>query len=371
MALVAYVGMRQAALGRPGVGSGGAADWVGALAGFGRSLELLFVPLRLRATHLPAEGVERTVTAALGLIGLVGLASAVVWCWARRPRIALGAGWIPAALAPVFGVVALALLPVAERFVFLPSVGLALLAAAVGAVPAPGRRRVVAACIVAAALLSAMRLPVYRTDHALFESIVEDHPDYYLGHFGLGQAQHRAGRPDLALAPLEQAVRLEAGSPLINRRRGEASRALARVYFDLGREDEAIAELERAWELQPDNGPLGARLGFACMKAKRFERAEQVLRRAVALEPDVSGPMENLALVLARREAFDEALPYLERAAVLEPDRAELQYNLGNCRAALERYDDAARAFRRALAIDPGHADARRNLKIISGRGGS
>ena len=207
---------------------------------------LLLFPLTLRADYSPAERTAvtdildpRLAAGVLVTILVVGLIAAA---WRRGRRIeALGLGWAVIAYAPVSNLIVPIGVLVAERTLYLPSAGV-VVAVAVWAVGALPRRVLIAgtaALVAAGAARSAWRVPVWRDDATLTESILADSPRSYRGPARAGGLFQSAGRPERALAAY-----LRAGA--IYDRDAQVWLGAADAALTLGRRAQADSLLARA-----------------------------------------------------------------------------------------------------------------------------
>jgi len=148
---------------------------------------LLVFPLKLRVDYSPNERMLVTSVASLRL--LAGLACFLLWgmllvlAWRRGRRVeAFGLGWIGIAFFPVANLVFPTGFLVAERTLYLPSVGLVLAAGSwLARWPVGQRRMVVATLVVLGAARTALRVPVWRDNSTVTLSILEDSPQSYIG----------------------------------------------------------------------------------------------------------------------------------------------------------------------------------------------
>ena len=192
-----------------------------AIAALGDVLRLLLVPLTLRVDYSPAE---RTIVRSL-LDGrfLIGLACLAVWAgllvmaWRRQRRLeAYGLGWIAIAFLPVSNLLFSSGVLLAERTLYLPSVGLALAAgAALGRLPAKRLRVALALIVLAGGIRSALRTPVWHDDFSVTQSILKDSPESYRGPARAAAIFQSHRQPERALAALRTATRIYDGDPTL------------------------------------------------------------------------------------------------------------------------------------------------------------
>jgi len=192
-----------------------------ALAALGDVLRLLVFPLTLRADYSPAE---RTIVRSL-LDGrfLIGLASLALWAgllvmaWRRQRRVeAYGLGWIAIAFLPVSNLLFSTGVLLAERTLYLPSVGLALAAgAALARLPVQRLRVALALIVLAGGIRSGLRTPVWHDDFSVTQSILEDSPQSYRGPARMGAIYQSHRQPERALAALHEAARIYDRDPTL------------------------------------------------------------------------------------------------------------------------------------------------------------
>ena len=192
-----------------------------AVAALGDVLRLLIFPLTLRVDYSPAE---RTIVRSLWdgrfLIGLACLAlwaALLVMAWRRQRRLeAFGLGWIAIAFLPVSNLLFSTGVVLAERTLYLPSVGLALAAgAALARLPVQRLRIALALIVVAGGIRSALRTPVWHDDFSVTESILQDSPESYRGPARMGAIYQSHRQPERALAALRTATRIYDRDPTL------------------------------------------------------------------------------------------------------------------------------------------------------------
>jgi len=194
------------------VGHGPVAVRLTAVAALADVTRLLVFPLTLRADYSPAE---RTIVAspldwrfAVGILCLVVWALLLAVAWRRGRKIeALGLAWVALSYAPVANLIFPAGVLIAERTLYLPSVGFAL-AIGAWARQLEGRRLwvLVGALAVLGGGWSAHRVPVWRNDRTVILSILDDSPRSYTGPMAVGSIYLTSRQPEKALAAFDSAA---------------------------------------------------------------------------------------------------------------------------------------------------------------------
>jgi Tfp pilus assembly protein PilF len=131
-----------------------------------------------------------------------------------------------------------------------------------------------------------------------------------------------------------------------------------------GRFNEAIPHYQDAIRLKPDHAKAYNNLGRSLQKLGRLDEAITSIRRAIQIDPDLELAYINLSDALVAANRLDEAIAARQQAARLNPFNAVNINNLGGLLASTGRYDAAIAHFRRALELQPDFQDARRNLQM-------
>jgi Flp pilus assembly protein TadD len=292
------------------------------------------------------------VAAACGLVVLV--TAVVSRAAAGRPWLALGWVWFVIALLPVLGLVQVGVQARADRYTYLPQVGLFAAAAIEGARFARLRSRAarlalaaVGAGIVAAlALGTAGQIRHWRDTEALFLRALDVTSDNHVAHYALSIELVRRGEAEAGLAHAEEAVRLR---PRSARAQEQLGACLAR----LGRHVEALARLEEAARLDPRRATVHARIGAVLLEHGRPLDAIPPLEHAARLAPDLPAAHANLGQALARSGRLEPAVSSYRRALELEPDSLDTRLFLGAALVELGRLDEAERELGIALEREP------------------
>lgn len=128
----------------------------------------------------------------------------------------------------------------------------------------------------------------------------------------------------------------------------------ARAHRALGNEAQAIADLEMAFDLAPDQPGVMVKLGQAWIdQGDRAEAAYDLMRRAVALSPNEGGVVAVLGRAYFQLGEYDNAVRQLERAVVLSPDDPMIKDYLGDAYWQVGRRIESSFQWSRALDLDP------------------
>jgi tetratricopeptide (TPR) repeat protein len=141
--------------------------------------------------------------------------------------------------------------------------------------------------------------------------------------------------------------------------------AVATLYLDAGRYDEAIAEFRQSLQLNPDSAPTQYNLGFALSARGRREEAIAAFQAALRIDPDYAQAHNNLGALLQIGGQQDAALEHYRRAAALRPDNVESHTNLGQLLSIRGRPAEAAAQFAEALALRSDNIQALAGLAWI------
>ena len=312
-----------------------------------------------------------------------------VSCWTareygRRPYLAVGWCWYLIALLPVIGLVQVGAQARADRYMYVPMVGLSVMAAwgVRDALRAGPRWRVPAGVLAGVALLACGAAAWTQTGYwensgTLFRHALEVTGENYLAEHNLGV--YLLERPDNladATAHLEQAVRL---NPASVRAHSDLGNALSRVPHRL---EEAIGEYRAALRIDPDSPIPHNNLGNTLAQDGRLEEAIAEYQTALRLKPDYAEARANLAVAqdagpesaarhynlgvsLSQEGRAAEAVAEFQAALRLKPDYADAENNLGVALGQMPgRSGEAIAHFRAALGLRPDYADAHYNLGI-------
>ncbi len=141
----------------------------------------------------------------------------------------------------------------------------------------------------------------------------------------------------------------------------EALRLLGLVHDQQGEHKTALALIEQAIALKPNDANTHANRANALRGLNRFDEALVSYDRAIGIAPDHATAHNNRGIVLRDLKRFHEALASYDQAIALNPNYALAHYNRGNTLRQLNRAEEAIASFDRAIELNPQHASAHFN----------
>lgn len=174
-------------------------------------------------------------------------------------------------------------------------------------------------------------------------------PDVWFNH---ARALRLLGRNDGALASIEKAVALAPGDVT-------AVTELGLILMDLRRYEEALGCYDTVLARQPPTPNALINRGVALIKLKRFEEAVGCLDRAIALDPREANAFANRAIALRMMRLYDEALASFDRALAINPRHVHALYGRGQVLAENTQYAEAASTFSTLISVQPDYPYAR------------
>jgi protein O-mannosyl-transferase len=301
---------------------------------------------------------------------VVGLGVLLLWLGRRRPCLLVGWCWFMGTLMPVIGLTKGWGCFMADRFTYMPSLGL-LLAVVWGAYELTPRWRyrlaalaaVGAVAIVLCLALTWQQLGRWQDSETLFRHTLAVTENNDVAHNNLGIALEKKGQIDEALRHFREALRL---APNYAHAHNNLGNALARQ----GHSDEAIRHYQDAIRLRPDYAEAHYNLGIALDKRGQMDEAIRQLQEAIRLKSDYADAHNNLGIVLDKQGQIDEAIRHYQEAIRLKPDHADAHNNLGADLDEKGQIDEAIRHYQEAIRLKPDHADAHNNLGLALGKQG-
>ena len=292
---------------------------------------------------------------------LVAVTAWVAWCAQSRPHLAVGWLWFLGMLVPVIGLVQVGMQRMADRYTYLPLIGVFVMVA--WEMPertarwlSPKVLAAVASLVLVTCIAASSRETSYwKDDEHLFGRALEVTPDNYVALVNYGGALQKRGELAEAIRKFTAAVAL---APELD----PARCGLGTALVAQGRYDEAANQFARVLQLQPDQVVALMQLGMVRSRQGRLAEAAELFSRVLRLHPEDAGAHNNLGNVLARQGKDEEAVRQFEETVRLKPDHAGALNNLAISYKKLGRIAEAIAHYREAIRLQPESVEAINNL---------
>jgi len=285
----------------------------------------------------------------------------------RRPFLAFGWFWYLGTLVPVIGLVQVGSQSRADRYTYIPMVGVSIMLAWGARELIKSDRALAAAGLTTGLIwcgLTWRNLENWQNSETLFLHALQTTDRNFVAYNNLGTIRRRQGRVEEAISDFENAVRVQPESP-------ESLDNLGEALTTLGKSDEAIAHLLAATRIRPTFVKAHIDLGSALMRAGRVEQSAAQFQEALRLDPANSDAEYRMAGALMIEGRPQEAMPHLQKALpeLVETvrrnlDDADGHYNLGEVYGMMGRPAEAVLEFSSAVRLRPDDPEARFNLGV-------
>ena len=255
---------------------------------------------------------------------LAGVTLLVLWAARTKPYAAVGWFWFVGTLVPVIGLVQVGNTPVADRFTYVPQIGLYLaMAWAMRDWTVSWRHcrpvlGTVAALVITALMVCAWKQTTYwRNSESLWTHTLACTTDNFIAQNDLGNA-----------------------------------------LLQKGDVDEAMVHFQQALQINPNYAEVHYNFGFALLQKGNLDEAIAHCQRALQIKPGYAEAHINLGLALLQKGQVDEAMVHFQQALQIKPDNAKAHVNLGGALLQKGEVDEAIAQYQKALQIKPGYAEA-------------
>lgn len=299
---------------------------------------------------------------------LAAISVAAVRMARSKPWMLTGWLWYVGTLAPVIGLVQVGAQAMADRYTYIPLIGLFLMLAWTAPASVLQRRSAqwIAGGLGAAILLtcagrSRIQVSYWRDSETLFRHALRVTEGNWLAHNNLGVALKQAGKPrQEEMEQYREAIRLRPGY-------AEAHYNLGVALWESGERTAAVEHWKLAALAKPRYGDAYSNLGAALKQLGQLEEAIHYYERAAQLEPDRVAPpyaeaLNDFGVALWRQGKREEAVRCYRQALRIKPDLAQAHYNLAGALEQQGRLDEAVLHYEQALRFRADFTEAQNRL---------
>lgn len=318
----------------------------------------------------------------------------------EHPWVFVGGAWFVGTLVPVIGLVQVGMQGSADRYTYLPHIGL-FVAVVWGITECFSSVRrgtgflaaLLAIGLVAGSFLTVRQVKVWQSDltlfrHAkevternyialtiygkqladqekyeealeLYRQAVTIQPRYAVGQYVMAEAYRNTGRTNLALECYTEALRLD---PF----HAESLNSRGALYSNLNRDAEAKQDFRKAIEVLPIFDLPRLNLGIVSHRRGELEEAARWFQEYLKLNPESAKVLGLLGDVRFRQNQLEAAVKLYQQALQIEPQRASSRYGLACAYVALQRFAEAEKELQQVIATDARMAEAHFQLGIVT-----
>lgn len=293
---------------------------------------------------------------------LVAISLGVLAGERRYPYLALGWLWYLGTLIPVIGLVHIGSQAMADRYTYIPLIGVFIILvwgsadlAAALRLRRPLTLFLASVLVLAPAALSVRQVHVWQNDRTLFSQAIRAVPGNYLAYNNLGTTLRKEGDYEASIAAIRKALSIKPHYAI-------GYNNLGNTLMAKGDHKQAEAHYRKALEIQPDLVPAHSNLANSLIAAGKTEEALRHYRTALRMDPSFVDAHYNLGIALVKLGRIDEGLLHLEQSVSLQPNHSDAWNNLGVAQALRGKREEATASFRRSLQLNPNHREAKKNL---------
>jgi tetratricopeptide (TPR) repeat protein len=296
---------------------------------------------------------------------LLAVISVGVFAFRRHRYLVVGWLWYLGMMVPVIGMVQISYYVHADRYTYLPQIGLYILAAWAAAEMCSSWRHgrlvlVVGGTMIIAVLMIYARIQVsyWRNNESFWQHTLAVTQNNIVACNKLGSFYSRQGRMTEAMVYYARALQINPDDP-------DVLYDLGNAFAQRGDWDNAISSYRHALQVTPDQADILNNLGFALATKKQFADAIACFEAALKLNPDSASAHNNLAGVWFIQNRFEEAAQHYREALRLKPDDPRVYANLGDVLVRLGQIPAATKCYQAALQLKPGDAKIQAKLQAL------
>lgn len=282
----------------------------------------------------------------------------------RYPYIAVGLFWYLGTLVPVIGLVQVGPQAIADRYTYIPLIGIFIIVAwGAWDLLAKRRWRKEILAVSAVIILSILTVRTYfqvshwKNSIAVFENAVKVTENNYWAYNNLGTAYGKKN-DDMAISSYNKALNIKPDytAALFN---------IGTSFMEKGSFDKAVSYFNKALKIDPKDVDVHNNLGSIFFIRRKLDKASLHYNEILKIDPENADAHSNLANVLSAQGKLDEAAWNYEQAIKINPDHKDAYYNFGELLLKQRKINEAAAHFAEAIKIDPNYWKAYNYIGVI------
>jgi protein O-mannosyl-transferase len=301
---------------------------------------------------------------AVAVLLLIAISAAAFVLRRKHAYFLTGWCWFLGMLVPVIGIVQVGVQAHADRYTYLPQIGLYILVTWLVADMSISRqnRGIVLGPVMAFVVLILMwcawkQTTYWRDSRALWMHALEVNPENDSAHNALSDVAFRESRLDEAVFHAGKALKIRPDS-------ADAHSNLGVALSGTGRREEARIQFQKVIDTSPNRPRVHYNLGTLLLDDGRLDDAIAEFEKELKIQPDFLDAHNNLGIVLTRKGELDDALAHFQKALEMDSGRPKVHYNVATVLLQTGQRDQAIAHLKKELQINPASAEAHNDLGI-------
>jgi len=265
----------------------------------------------------------------LSLVVLLTISATTIRLRRRHPYLLVGWFWFIITLVPVIGLVQVGDQSMADRYTYIPLIGLFMMVAFLSSALTKGlaqyQQRISAVAaglvLIVSTALTWQQIAYWQDNVSLLRHAARVTPRNYLAHFNLASIHAKKGDLDDAVREYREVLAISPDDV-------KAHTNLGSVLAKKGEFDAAIREFQEVLAVKPNDVMAHSNIGNALTEKGDLVAGIKAYREAITIDPTYIGARNNLANVLAKNGCLDEAINEYQEALKMNPHNTEIQNNL-------------------------------------------
>jgi protein O-mannosyl-transferase len=324
----------------------------------------MIYPVGLAVAYSQSEANPSIGRIVLSALILLSISAGTIAGRGKYPYLVVGWLWYLGMLLPVIDIMQVAQNARADRYTYLPQIGLYILMTW-GAVEfcSSWRYRRAVLGFVATAILAGLLVDSYiqttywKNSISLWTRSLACTAENSFAYNTIGSALVAQKKWDEAIQNFERALKIKPDYV-------EAEVNLGVALVNQDKRDEAIPHFVRALQLNPNSAEAHYNLGDALANQGKEIEAIQHFESALQLKPDYAGAHYDLGLALGTQGKWPEAIQHFDQALQIKLDNTDARYILAVALATQKKWDEAVGLYQQVLQVKPDFAEAQNNLGI-------
>jgi protein O-mannosyl-transferase len=299
---------------------------------------------------------------------LVFITTVVVRMIQRAPYLAVGWFWYLGTLVPVIGIVQVGSQAIADRYTYIPLIGIFIIIAwGLPQLIENFRYKDKVLIISGGILIPLLMVSTWsQTRHwknstTLYKHAIEvngnNYPSFSVVYYNLGNTLVKKNELEEAISHYKMAIKINPEHVL-------AYNNLGNALSQKGDIEGAISQFKTAIKIDPQNALAHDNLGVILDELGEYEKAIAHYKTAIQVKPDFAGAHYNLGNTLTKTNEPEEAIRHYKLAIKIDPEHVLAHTNLGNALAQKGLLEDAITQYQTAIKIKPDFSPALTNLEM-------